>query len=70
MDRVGGILEADRSFKLVLWWDTLGTPGGEVDGVGTVRNFRLNEKYTTADGTVPVKLSEKAWRRFMRRNKP
>jgi len=70
IESVASILETDRSFKLVLWWDTLGTPGGEVDGVGTVRNFRLNEKYTTAGGTVPVKLSEKAWRRFMRRNKP
>jgi hypothetical protein len=68
IDSVAKILQADRSFQLVLWWATMGTAGGEVDGVGTVRNFRLNEKYTTAGGTVPVTPSVKAWKRFMRRN--
>jgi hypothetical protein len=70
IDSVAALLVADRSFQLVMWWDTLGTPGGEVAGVGTVRDFRLNEKYTTAEGTVAVKPSLKSWRYFMRHNKP
>lgn len=76
LNRVAQRLEDDTSVQLVLWWDTDGTAGASESCLGTVRNFRLDQKTVYANGQYTTTTignpqeTKRVWREFMQRNTP